>query len=155
LLDDSHGPFMHRALSICRASLTSGGPPFGCVVVRDGAVLAEAANTVRETNNPADHAEMRAVAAACSTLRRSDLGGCRVYAIAHPCPMCLACLVYAKPDRVCYAVDLDEKEHALGRPPSPDPIRRLSREWAAPRITMECLHAYTAGALRVLEAWRP
>ncbi|MGW0359006.1 nucleoside deaminase [Nocardia nova] len=98
----SPADFAQRAVDIARASVAAGGLPFGTVVVKDGAILAEGSNCVRTTHDPTDHAEIRAIRAACRTLGTEYLTGCTVYAIAHPCPMCLAALYHCAPDEVVF-----------------------------------------------------
>jgi tRNA(Arg) A34 adenosine deaminase TadA len=94
--------FAERTIEIARASVEDGGLPFGTVIVKDGEILAEGRNLVPETHDPTDHAEIRAVRAACQKLGTEYLTGCTVYAIAHPCPMCLAALYHAAPDEVVF-----------------------------------------------------
>jgi guanine deaminase len=98
-----HNPFMARAieLSIENARMGRGGP-FGAVVVKDGKIIAEAANNVTGTNDPTAHAEILAIRAACRTLGAFELTGCEIYTSCEPCPMCLGAIYWARPDRVYY-----------------------------------------------------
>jgi guanine deaminase len=79
------------------------GGPFGAVVVKDGAVIAKAANAVVANNDPTAHAEVQAIRAACATLGSFSLAGCDIYASCEPCPMCLFALYWARPRAVYYA----------------------------------------------------
>lgn len=72
------------------------GGPFGAVIVRDGAVVARAHNTVLRDNDPTAHGEINAIRAACQALGRLDLSGCELYTTAEPCPMCLAAIVWSR-----------------------------------------------------------
>ena len=94
--------FAQRAIEIARTSVAEGGLPFGTVIVKDGEILAEGRNLVPETHDPTDHAEILAIREACRKLGTEYLTGCTVYAIAHPCPMCLAALYYCAPDEVVF-----------------------------------------------------
>ncbi len=86
----------------CESVETHGGP-FGAVIVRDGAIVAEAMNRVVPAKDPTAHAEMEAIRAACAALDRADLRGCTIYTSCEPCPMCLGALHWARVDRIVYA----------------------------------------------------
>ena len=94
--------FAERTIDIARSSVASGGLPFGTVIVKDGEILAEARNRVPETHDPTDHAEILAIREACRKLGTEHLTGCTIYAIAHPCPMCLGALYHCAPDEVVF-----------------------------------------------------
>lgn len=87
-----HEEFMARAVAIAQANIADGGTPYGAVIVRDGAVIAEAANTVHINKDATEHAEMVAIRAASRTLGRKDLSDCVMYASGRPCPMCHAAM---------------------------------------------------------------
>jgi guanine deaminase len=86
-----------------RGAQAGQGGPFGAVVVKDGAVIACAANAVVATNDPTAHAEVQAIRAACAALGTFLLDGCDVYASCEPCPMCLGALLWARPRAVYFA----------------------------------------------------
>jgi guanine deaminase len=86
-----------------RGAQAGQGGPFGAVVVKDGAVIASAANAVVAHNDPTAHAEVQAIRAACAALGTFRLDGCDVYASCEPCPMCLGALLWARPRAVYYA----------------------------------------------------
>ncbi|MDG2021374.1 MAG: nucleoside deaminase, partial [Phycisphaerales bacterium] len=52
--------FMHRAIELARhnALEAKAGGPFGCVIVRDGEIIAEGANRVLADRDPTAHAEI-------------------------------------------------------------------------------------------------
>jgi guanine deaminase len=94
---------MQRAIELSINNVESGrGGPFGAVVVKDGKVLAEAANSVTSTNDPTAHAEVLAIRAACKKLSAFDLKGCEMYTSCEPCPMCLGAIYWARLDRVYF-----------------------------------------------------
>lgn len=94
---------LRRAIALASESATAGGGPFGAVVVKDGAVVAEGANRVVLDRDPTAHAEVCAIRAASEALGTHELSGCVVYASAEPCPMCAAALHWARVDRVVFA----------------------------------------------------
>ncbi len=87
-----HAAHIAEAVAIARRNVDEGGSPYGAVIVREGAVLARAANTVHRTNDPSDHAEMVALREASRLLGSRDLSECVMYASGQPCPMCHAAM---------------------------------------------------------------
>jgi tRNA(Arg) A34 adenosine deaminase TadA len=53
-----HDRFVRRAIELAREADAAGDEPFGSVLVRDGAVVAEARNRVRTENDIAEHPEL-------------------------------------------------------------------------------------------------
>lgn len=93
-----------RAVALARAHMESGrGGPFGALVVRDGAVLAEGWNEVTSTNDPTAHAEVVAIRRACAALGDFSLAGATLYASCEPCPMCLAAAYWARIRRIVFS----------------------------------------------------
>lgn len=96
--------FMRRAIAIAEEMMrTNAGGPFGAVIVRDGAIIAEGHNRVTSVNDPTAHAEVVAIRAACETIGDFSLAGCEIYTSCEPCPMCLAAIYWARLDRIYFA----------------------------------------------------
>jgi tRNA(adenine34) deaminase len=60
----------------------------GAVIVREGALLAEAWEQVKAGLDVAGHAELIAIRLACQALGTMDLTGCTLYTNLEPCWMC-------------------------------------------------------------------
>ena len=61
--------FMRRAIALAIENVRAGvGGPFAAVIVRDGRIVAEAANSVTSTCDPTAHGEVNAIRAACAAL---------------------------------------------------------------------------------------
>jgi guanine deaminase len=96
--------FMVMAIELAMKNVqTCAGGPFGAVVVKDGRVIAAAANCVTSTNDPTAHAEVVAIRRACEALGSFQLNGCEIYTSCEPCPMCLGAMYWARPAAVYYA----------------------------------------------------
>src|SRR6202453_4899951 len=96
-------PFMARAIQLSLDNVLSGrGGPFGAVVVKDGAIVAEGANQVTSTNDPTAHAEVLAIREACRKLGVFDLEGCEIYTSCEAWPMCLGAIYWARLARVYF-----------------------------------------------------
>jgi len=96
-------PFMARAIQLSMENVDSGrGGPFGAVVVRDGAIIAEGANRVTSANDPTAHAEVVVIREACQKFGVFALDGCEIYSSCEPCPMCLGAIYWARLSRVYF-----------------------------------------------------
>jgi guanine deaminase len=105
--------FLRRAIALATENvLTARGGPFGAVVVRDGKIVGEGANSVTATNDATAHAEVVAIRAACTALRTFTLAGCELYTSCEPCPMCLSASYWARLDRVYYACSAEDAAKA-------------------------------------------
>jgi guanine deaminase len=96
--------FMARAIQLSIEGVQSGhGGPFGCVIVKDGQVIAEGMNQVTSTNDPTAHAEVQAIREACRKLRAFELKNCELYTSCEPCPMCLGAIYWARISKIYFA----------------------------------------------------
>ena len=94
--------FMRRAIQLSLESVKHDGGPFGAVIVKEGKIIAEAANRVTLDNDPTAHAEVNAIRQAARSLGRFDLSGCDIYTSCEPCPMCLGAIYWAHLDHIYY-----------------------------------------------------
>ncbi len=90
-----------------------GEVPCGCVIVKEGAVIATGWNQVETLGDATAHAEMLALRAAENAVGDWRLEGCTVYVTKEPCPMCAGALVHCRPDRVVFGIP-DPKGGACG-----------------------------------------
>ena len=99
-----HNAFMKRAIELSLENVRSGrGGPFGCVIVKDGDVVAEGVNEVTASNDPTAHAEILAIRRASQKLGCFELAGCDLYTSCEPCPMCLSAIYWARIERIYFA----------------------------------------------------
>jgi len=97
-------PFMARAIQLAIENVRSGqGGPFGAMIVKDGNVIAEGANSVTAANDPTAHAEVVAIRQACQKLGLFELKNCDLYTSCEPCPMCMGAIYWARLARVYFA----------------------------------------------------
>jgi len=94
--------FMDMALAEARAAGLRGEVPVGCVIVRDGEVIARAGNRTVTDHDPTAHAEMIAVRDAADLLRSERLDDCDLYVTLEPCAMCAGALSFARIRRLYY-----------------------------------------------------
>ena len=97
--------FMRRAITIAReARERNGGVPIGCVIVRDGDIIAEGANEVATENDPTAHAEVVAIRRATKQLG-PDLRGATLYSTLQPCGMCSMASIWSHVSRIVYGAE--------------------------------------------------
>lgn len=95
---------MQRAIELSNIAVESNmGGPFGCVIVKNGEIIAEGHNSVTGTNDPTAHAEMVAIRKACKELETFQLDDCIIYTSCEPCPMCFGAIYWARPKKLYYA----------------------------------------------------
>lgn len=95
--------FMQMAIEEAREGILQGdGGPFGCVIVKDGAVLAKAHNRVLKDHDATAHGEITAIRQTGKVLGTYDLAGCELYTTGEPCHMCLCAILWANISKVYY-----------------------------------------------------
>jgi tRNA(adenine34) deaminase len=94
--------FMAMALDEARAAGARGEVPVGCVIVRDGAVVARAGNRTLADRDPTAHAEIIAIRQAAAWLGSERLDGCDLYVTLEPCAMCAGAVAFARIRRLYY-----------------------------------------------------
>ena len=93
---------MELALDEARAAAARGEVPVGCVVVRDGEVIARAGNRTIADCDPTAHAELLAIRAAAGALGSERLSECDLYVTLEPCAMCAAAMSFARIRRLYF-----------------------------------------------------
>jgi tRNA(adenine34) deaminase len=96
--------FMKMALKQAKLALDAGEIPVGCVIVKNGKVIARAQNKKERRGCCVYHAEMLAIMAASKKLGWR-LDGCTVYVTLEPCLMCAGAIVSARIDRVVFGMN--------------------------------------------------
>jgi len=94
--------FMQLALAEARAAQDAGEVPVGCVIVRDGQVIARAGNRTILDRDPTAHAELLAIRQAAAAVGSERLNDCDLYVTLEPCAMCAAAASFARIRRLYY-----------------------------------------------------
>ncbi|WP_315796084.1 nucleoside deaminase [Bradyrhizobium sp. SZCCHNRI3043] len=98
-----NGPsFMDLALKAAESAALSGEVPIGCVVVRNNAVIATAANRTLTDRDPTAHAEILALRQAAQVVGSERLVECDLYVTLEPCTMCAGAISFARIRRLYY-----------------------------------------------------
>ena len=82
--------------------------PYGAEIfgTNDGKSLMRAANAVSMEHDPSAHGEIHTIRLACQKLQSASLRGYTLYTTCEPCPMCMACCLWAGLDRVVYGATI-------------------------------------------------
>ena len=76
--------------------------PVGCVIKKDGTIIASAHNMREEKQDITAHAEILAIKQAQKRLSTSRLKGCELYVTLEPCPMCTWAILQSGIDTVYF-----------------------------------------------------
>lgn len=93
---------MREALREAEIALSAGELPVGCVIEKDGAIVARGHNERETTLDPTAHAEIVALRRAAKALNAWRLNGCTLYVTLEPCPMCAGAISQARVSRLVY-----------------------------------------------------
>src|SRR4051794_38878247 len=85
--------FMGEALRQARRAYAQEEVPIGAVIVREGRIIARAANQVESLQDATAHAEMLAITQAESAVGAWRLTDCDLYVTKEPCPMCAGAMI--------------------------------------------------------------
>jgi tRNA(adenine34) deaminase len=94
--------FMDLAIAEARAAQAAGEVPVGCVIVRDGTVIARASNRTLRDKDPTAHAEVLAIRQAAAAIGTERLVDCDLHVTLEPCTMCAAAISLARLRRLYY-----------------------------------------------------
>ena len=95
----THEEYMKEALAEAEKAYQKEEVPVGCIIVRDGEIIARAHNTVEEDKHPLAHAELKAIDEAVKKTGWR-LTGCDMYVTLEPCDMCKGAISWARLDHV-------------------------------------------------------
>ena len=87
--------------------------PIGCVIVRDGRIIARGYNKRVTDGSVLSHAEIIAIRKACRKTGDWRLEECELYVTLEPCPMCAGAIVQARIPRV-YIGSMNPKAGCAG-----------------------------------------
>ncbi|HHX54498.1 MAG TPA: nucleoside deaminase [Clostridiales bacterium] len=105
--------WMELAIREAEKAMAEGEVPVGCVIVKDGELIAAAHNRRESDRRATAHAEHDAIELACEKLGGWRLSGACVYVTLEPCPMCAGAIINAQVSRVVYGAK-DSSAGAFG-----------------------------------------
>jgi tRNA(adenine34) deaminase len=105
--------FMRLALREAERAVEHDDVPVGCVIAKDGELIASAPNERELRQDPTAHCEILALREAAAAVGHWRLTGASLYVTLEPCAMCAGAIVLARVTRVVYGAD-DPKAGAAG-----------------------------------------
>ena len=105
--------FMTAAIREANKAAALNEVPIGCVIVRDGKIIARGYNKRRTDENVLSHAEIIAIRKACRKTGDWRLEECELYVTLEPCPMCAGAIVQARIPKV-YIGSMNPKAGCAG-----------------------------------------
>ncbi|HEY9789569.1 MAG TPA: nucleoside deaminase [Candidatus Obscuribacterales bacterium] len=87
--------------------------PIGCIIVKDGQIIARGANQRERRQDPIGHAELIALRQAAEHLGKWRLDGCIIYCTLEPCPMCAEAILQSRVSEVVFGA-YDQMYGAMG-----------------------------------------
>ena len=105
--------FMKEALKEAKKAYKKLEVPVGCVIVKNGEIIARAHNQKETKLDTTKHAEILAIQKASKKLNSWRLIDCDMYVTLEPCPMCTGALINSR-IRKLYIGTRDEKTGACG-----------------------------------------
>lgn len=105
--------FMQEALKEAKKADEKLEVPVGCVIVKEGKIIARAHNLKETKKDTTKHAEIIAIQKASKKLEAWRLLDCEMYVTLEPCPMCAGAIIQARIKKV-YIGAMDEKTGACG-----------------------------------------
>ena len=97
--------FMRQAITQAKKALKNGDVPIGCVIVREGKVIARGYNRRNMDRQSLAHAELMAIKKASKIVGDWRLEDCKMYVTLEPCQMCAGAIVQARIPEVIMAAE--------------------------------------------------
>ena len=92
--------YMKEAIKQAKKAAKIGDVPIGCVLVKDGEIIARGYNRRNADKTVLSHAEVTSIKRACKKEGDWRLEDCTLYVTLEPCPMCAGAIVQARIPRV-------------------------------------------------------
>ena len=105
--------FMQEALKEAKKADDKLEVPVGCIIVKEGKIIARAHNLKESKQDTTKHAEIIAIQKASKKLKSWRLIDCEMYVTLEPCSMCAGAIIQARIKKV-YIGAMDEKTGACG-----------------------------------------
>lgn len=92
--------YMKEAIRQAKKAYRLNEVPIGCVIVRDGKIIARGYNKRNTISSTLGHAEIMAIRKAGKVVGDWRLEECTMYVTLEPCPMCAGAIIQARIPRV-------------------------------------------------------
>lgn len=111
--EKNHDYWMRRAIAEAGKARDKDEVPIGCVIVREGKIIARGHNLRETSQDPSAHAELIAIRKAARKLGSWRLLNATLYVTLEPCTMCMGAIILARIPSVVFGC-YDPKGGAAG-----------------------------------------
>ena len=111
--EKNHQYWMQRAMAEAGRAQDKDEVPIGCIIVKDGRIIARGHNLRETSQDPAAHAELIAIRKAARKLGSWRLLDTALYVTLEPCLMCMGAIILARIPTVVFGC-FDPKGGAAG-----------------------------------------
>ena len=112
-MERNHDYWMQRAIAEADKARDKDEVPIGCVIVREGKIIARGHNLRETSQDPSAHAELIAIRKAARKLNSWRLLDTALYVTLEPCTMCMGAIILSRIPTVVFGC-LDPKGGAAG-----------------------------------------
>lgn len=113
MIEKKHDYWMQWAIAEAGKAEAKDEAPIGCVIVRDGKIIARAHNLRETSQDPTAHAELIAIRKAARKLGSWRLLDTTLYVTLEPCTMCMGAIILSRIPAVVFGC-YDPKGGAAG-----------------------------------------
>ena len=125
---EEHIKYMKIALKEAQKAYLEDEVPVGCVIVKNGKIIAKGHNKKEKNNNAILHAEIVTLNKAQKKLNDWHLNDCTMYVTLEPCLMCTGAIIQTRIKKVVYGC-LDPKGGAIESVMKIDEIKNLNHSF--------------------------
>jgi tRNA(adenine34) deaminase len=113
MTEKTHEYWMKKAIAEAGRAQAKDEVPIGCVIVRDGKIIARGHNLRETAQDPSAHAELIAIKKAARKMKSWRLLDTTLYVTLEPCTMCMGAIILARIPMVVFGC-YDPKGGAAG-----------------------------------------
>ncbi len=99
--------YMNLAIKESLKAYKKNEVPVGCVIVKNGKVIAKSHNLKEKHKCVTAHAELLAIKKSTKKLHNWRLNDCEIYVTLQPCPMCSSAIKQSRIKKIYYALEND------------------------------------------------
>lgn len=113
-LTENEKVYMRQAIALAKEAQANGDHPFGALLVKEGAVVLTAVNTIHTEQDVTCHAELNLVSQATRQFAPDFLTKCVLYTSTEPCAMCAGAIYWAGINTVVFGCSAEELGNIAG-----------------------------------------
>ncbi len=125
--------YMNLAIDLAKEAYKRNEIPVGCVIEKNGKVIATAFNTKESENCIISHAEIKAIIEASNKIGDWRLNDCILYTTLFPCPMCASAIQQSRISKIYYILDNNNEDRNM----ISNNIFNLNKDFIAEKVNIK------------------